>query len=120
MLSYKELEKFRARLKHHGTVEEYQTEIGKNIKTARKKTKLSQEDVALLLEVDAVTIRRHETGKNMCSLGQLINYCRLYECKMDDLLPKEMIPYLSTMNGMEPVVLQELQLAIEKTLTKIA
>lgn len=120
MLSDREKEKYRARLKPHGTVKDHKTEIGMKIKAAREKTDLSQEDVAELLGVEVRTIRRHENGETICSFEQLMDYCDLYECQMDDLLPDEMIPYLSLMDRIDPAALKTLQLVIGKTLTRTA
>lgn len=64
-------------------------EIGNNLKAARKRCKLSQEEVAEKLHVSRQAISRWETGKNQPDLESLIDLGRLYQTSIDELLGVE-------------------------------
>ena len=100
MLSYNELEKYKARIKPQNSVRVLKAEIGQNLRRMRDKTGLKQEDVCEILGLSRRSISRYENGETGCSLEQLIIFCQLYECKLDDLLPKEMAPYVSELHGL--------------------
>lgn len=120
MLSNKELQEYRARIRPQGTAEAYRSEIGRNLKKARENIHLSQEDVAEILEVSRKTIGRYERGEVSCSIEQLDKFCCLYGCRLVDLLPKKMLPNVSELEAVDPALLKTLQVIIGNTLSRTA
>lgn len=120
LLSDKELQEYRARISTQGTADAHRSEIGRNLQKVRENTHLSQEDVAEILGVSGKTIGRYERGEVMCSIELLNSFCLIYECKLVDLLPKEMIPNVSELEAVDPVVLKTLQVVIGNTLSRTA
>lgn len=98
-LSEGQIQNYRAKLNFHKSVEDYNKEIGKNLKKARKRTPLTQANVAEILFTTEREIGRIETGKVTCSLEQLNQFRLLYDCKMDEILPNDMIKGLSNLHA---------------------
>ena len=120
MLSDKELKKYRSRIKTQGTEDDHKAEIGTKLQKAREKTHLSQDDVAEILGLSGRTIGRYERGEVMCSLEQLNVFCQLYECKLVDLLPKDMLPNVSELETFDPVMLNKMSQLFENALSRTA
>lgn len=68
------------------TESELKKNLSKNILARRKELELSQAKLAELLDVDTVTISRLETGKNLPSLGLLMQISQKLNIKISDLL----------------------------------
>lgn len=67
MLTSDQLNRYRAKLKPQHTTEEHKKEIGGNLQRARKKTGLTQEDVAEILGWGGRKVGRIESGETLCS-----------------------------------------------------
>lgn len=76
MLSDDELKRYRELLNAQNDSTYFKKEIGANLKNARANTPLTQEDVAEIFDCDPRKIRRYENGEVMCSLTQLISFCK--------------------------------------------
>ncbi|MCL2047404.1 MAG: helix-turn-helix transcriptional regulator [Defluviitaleaceae bacterium] len=63
--------------------------LSQNIKKFRKALAMTQEEFALELGVEAQYISAIERGTRGISLEKLMELCRKYSLKMDDLLPIE-------------------------------
>lgn len=100
MLSDDELKRYRELLNAQNDSTYFKKEIGANLKNARANTPLTQEDVAEIFDCDPRKIRRYENGEVMCSLTQLISFCKVYKCTLEDLMPAETISYVSLMSGL--------------------
>ena len=89
MLSDDELKRYRELLNAQNDSTYFKKEIGANLKNARANTPLTQEDVAEIFDCDPRKIRRYENGEVMCSLTQLISFCKVYKCTLEDFLCKQ-------------------------------
>lgn len=58
----------------------------KNLKKARKNKKLSQEEVANILNIARSNISKYENGNLEPTIQTLKELCQLYEVSADDLL----------------------------------
>lgn len=116
MLSASELEQYKAKLNPAISEEDLKKEIGHNLKRVRTKTPLTQENVAYILNCDARTIRRYEEGTSMCPLGRLLEFCKIYDCTLEDLLPKNAVSYVSSLVGVDIEALKQLGGVIGKTI----
>ena len=67
--------------------------IGRRIRSARKKAKLTQEQLAEAIDVTPQHVSAIETGKTKLSLPTLIRICRAVNISLDFLVYDE-IPYL--------------------------
>lgn len=55
------------------------------LKELRKMAELTQEEAATELGVSHDTISRWETGTTQPTAPQIIDICRVYKCKFDDI-----------------------------------
>lgn len=99
MLTWDEKEQLRSQLIPRFTDSQKKT-IGKNIKDARERTGYTQADIAEVMYVAERTISRIETGETLCSLEMMMNFCKLYGCKLGEILPQEFAPYVSAFDAM--------------------
>ena len=109
LLTSDELNRYRAKLKPQHTTEEHKKEIGGNLQRARKKTGLTQEDVAEILGWGGRKVGRIESGETLCSPEDILSLCQIYDCNLMEILPSDFIPYISAVSGMDPVALKVLQ-----------
>lgn len=115
MLSDDELKRYRELLNAQNDSTYFKKEIGTNLKNARTNTPLTQEDVAEIFDCDPRKIRRYENGEVMCSLTQLISFCKVYKCTLEDLMPAETISYVSSLAGMDTEILKSMMNVFGKT-----
>ena len=115
MLSDDELKRYRELLNAQNDSTYFKKEIGANLKNARANTPLTQEDVAEIFDCDPRKIRRYENGEVMCSLTQLISFCKVYKCTLEDLMPAETISYVSSLAGLDTEKLKSLMNVFRKT-----
>ena len=52
----------------------------------------------------------------MCSLTQLISFCKVYKCTLEDLMPAETISYVSSLAGMDTEMLKSMMNVFRKLL----
>ena len=109
MLTSDQLNRYRAKLKPQHTAEEHKKEIGGNLQRARKKTGLTQEDVAEILGWGGRKVGRIESGETLCSPEDILSLCQIYDCNLSEILPNDFIPYVSAVSGMDLAVLKVLQ-----------
>lgn len=57
-----------------------------NVKALRQARKLTQAELAKLLDVDRSTVSQWEIGKNMPRAGMLIKLAKILKCDVDTLL----------------------------------
>lgn len=115
MLSDDELKRYRELLNAQNDSTYFKKEIGANLKNARANTPLTQEDVAEIFDCDPRKILRYENGEVMCSLTQLISFCKVYKCTLEDLMPAETISYVSSLAGMDTEMLKSMINVFRKT-----
>lgn len=60
--------------------------VGDNLRTIRKKKKLTQKDVASLMYIDPSTYTKWETGKQVPNLHVLLRLSQLFSVSLQDLL----------------------------------
>ena len=82
MLTSDQLNSYRAKLKPQHTTEEHKKEIGGNLQRARKKTGLTQEDVAEILGWGGRKVGRIESGETLCSPEDILSLCQIYDCNL--------------------------------------
>jgi len=58
----------------------------KTLKQLRKATSLTQEEAAGALNVSHDTISRWESGATQPTALQIVDICRVYSCKFDDII----------------------------------
>ena len=116
MLSASELEQYKAKLKPGKSEEDFKKEIGHNLKRVRTKTPLTQENVAYILDCEVRTIRRYEEGTSMCPLGRLLDFCKIYDCTLEDLLTKDAVPYVSSLAGVDTEALKQVAAVFGKAI----
>ena len=119
LLTSDELNRYRAKLKPQHTTEEHQKEIGGNLQRARKKTGLTQEDVAEILGWGGRKVGRIESGETLCSPEDILTLCQIYDCNLSEILPNDFIPYISAVSGMDPAALKVLQSSINTMIDRI-
>ena len=119
MLTSDQLNRYRAKLKPQHTTEEHKKEIGGNLQRARKKTGLTQEDVAEILGWGGRKVGRIESGETLCSPEDILSLCQIYDCNLSEILPNDIIPYVSAVSGMDPAVLKVLQSSINTMIDRI-
>ena len=61
----------------------------KNLKFLRKKNKITQVQLALLLKVNQSTIAMWETGDSYPRADKLPEIAKIFNCKVDDLYNEE-------------------------------
>ena len=115
MLSDDELKRYRELLNAQNDSTYFKKEIGANLKNARANPPLTQDDVAEIFDCDPRKIRRYENGEVMCSLTQLISFCKVYKCTLEDLMPAETISYVSSLAGMDTEMLKSMMNVFRKT-----
>ena len=119
MLTSDQLNRYRAKLKPQHTTEEHKKEIGGNLQRARKKTGLTQEDVAEILGWGGRKVGRIESGETLCSLEDILSLCQIYDSNLSEILPNDFIPYISAASGLDPAVLKILQGSINNMIDRI-
>lgn len=67
-------------------MEEYYKEVGKRLRAAREKTKLSQEDVAQKIHSTNQRVSSFETGRTRVSLETLVRLCEIYHVEPDSIM----------------------------------
>ena len=119
LLTSDELNRYRAKLKPQHTTEEHKKEIGGNLQRARKKTGLTQEDVAEILGWSGRKVGRIESGETLCSSEDILSLCQIYDCNLMEIFPSDFIPYVSAVSGLDPAVLKVLQGSINTMIDRI-
>lgn len=59
--------------------------IGKNLKEARINKKMTQKDIANLLNIKQQAYSRYETGQIELNYNQIIQFCNIYEITPNEL-----------------------------------
>ena len=59
--------------------------IGNNIRTIRKKNRLSQEELARQLNIRRQTISSYERGKSIPDIYTLIKIAKIFQISLDEL-----------------------------------
>lgn len=98
MLTWDEKEQLRSQLIPRFTDSQKKT-IGKNIKDARERTVYKQDEIAEIFGLSTRQMSRIETGATSYSIEMLLNFCKLYGCKLGDILPQEFAPYVSAFDA---------------------
>lgn len=63
----------------------YQT-VGERLRAARKRKGYTQQEVAVLLGRKKSSVSDNERGLNDIPISIIINYCKLYEIEVEDLV----------------------------------
>ena len=94
-------------------------EMGKNLKIAREKKQLTQEDVADIMSVSTRTIQRLESGEKS-AFEHLTDFCQIYSCTFEDLMPRDFLKLLtgrySTLSQIDTQMLKLIQNAAAREL----
>jgi transcriptional regulator with XRE-family HTH domain len=91
--------------------------IGKQIELLRKKAKMTQLNLAQILNVSAQQIKRYENGDNAISLDNLSFLCEFFQITIDEFLFTVRCPSLvfnSYKNQAELTYFQNLFLTVSK------
>jgi transcriptional regulator with XRE-family HTH domain len=67
-------------------MEAYYKKVGKRLRSAREKAKLSQEDVAQKINSTNQRVSSFETGRTRVSLEILIRLCKIYRVEPDYIM----------------------------------
>jgi len=65
--------------------------FGDNLKTLRKTKKLSQEDLAEKLNISRQSVSKWETGDAYPEMNNLLELCKIFHCKINDLVNDSII-----------------------------
>ncbi len=71
------------------TIQKYiksKKELGENLKKARIKSGISQDDVSKLININRSSISYYESGVNIPNIFILIKLMRIYKINIDDLI----------------------------------
>lgn len=74
-------------IRHMIDINELYLQLGRNIKAARKNVKLSQEDLASILDLERTSISNIEQGKQKPPLHVVYKLSVIFELALSDLLP---------------------------------
>ena len=58
----------------------------KTLKQFRQQAELTQSTVAEMLNVSHDTIARWESGETQPNASQIVDICRIYDCKFDEII----------------------------------
>lgn len=60
--------------------------FGENLYNLRKKSKMSQEDLAEKLDVSRQSISKWENGSAYPEMNRILELCKIFKCKLNDLV----------------------------------
>lgn len=91
---------------------DHDRELGHNLQRARERVGLSQEDVGEIIGLSYRSIQRMEYGETSAR-QYLTDFCQIYSCTYDDLIPQDFRPLLNGKNDllsrMDSEVLQSIK-----------
>jgi DNA-binding XRE family transcriptional regulator len=61
--------------------------VGENIRMLRKSLKITQDDLAFLLDYSRVAINNIEAGKQRLPMHLIVSMCNVLNCQLSDLIP---------------------------------
>jgi len=64
--------------------------FGDNLKKIRKRNKMSQEELAEVINVSRQSVSKWESGGAYPSINNLMELCKIFNCKLNDLVHKDM------------------------------
>jgi len=64
--------------------------FGENLKKLRKQKKMSQEDLAERVNVSRQSVSKWETGDAYPEMNNILELCKIFNCKINDLVHKDM------------------------------
>ena len=64
--------------------------FGDNLKSIRKSKKMSQEDLAEKVNVSRQSVSKWETGEAYPEMNNILELCKIFNCKINDLVHKDM------------------------------
>jgi len=64
--------------------------FGENLKKLRKSRNLSQEDLAEKVGVSRQSVSKWETGDAYPEMNNILELCKIFNCKINDLVHKDM------------------------------
>ena len=64
--------------------------FGDNLKSLRKRKKISQEDLAELVNVSRQSISKWENGEAYPTMNNILELCKIFNCKINDLVHTNM------------------------------
>ena len=64
--------------------------FGDNLKSIRKSKKMSQEDLAERVNVSRQSVSKWETGEAYPEMNNILELCKIFNCKINDLVHKDM------------------------------
>ena len=76
--------------------------VGKRIRSIRRETKQTLEDVSAKLDISASALGHIETGRNLISLEHLIKLPAILGCRITDLLPDSIITDYDCQHAADP------------------
>ena len=65
---------------------EMKMSFGENFRKARKTAGLTQEQVALMLNIDRSSVAKYETGKSTPSIKKIPQICKLLNVEIDEII----------------------------------
>lgn len=64
--------------------------FGDNLKLIRKNKKMSQEDLAEKVNVSRQSVSKWETGESYPEMNNILELCKIFNCKINDLVHEDM------------------------------
>lgn len=64
--------------------------FGENLKTIRKSKKMSQEELAEKVNVSRQSVSKWETGESYPEMNNILELCKIFNCKLNDLVHTDM------------------------------
>ena len=64
--------------------------FGENLKTIRKNKKMSQEELAEKVNVSRQSVSKWETGESYPEMNNILELCKIFNCKLNDLVHTDM------------------------------
>ena len=64
--------------------------FGDNLKLIRKSKKMSQEELAEKVNVSRQSVSKWETGEAYPEMNNILELCKIFNCKINDLVHEDM------------------------------
>ena len=64
--------------------------FGENLKIIRKNKKMSQEELAEKVNVSRQSVSKWETGESYPEMNNILELCKIFNCKLNDLVHTDM------------------------------
>lgn len=89
--------------------------FGENLKKLRKQENISQEELASRINVSRQSVSKWETGESYPEMNNLLELCKIFHCKINDLVNDK----IKDINSLDNDVRKEIEVLKEKEKNKM-